>query len=106
MRGRQRSLAYLVNWKGVGCMVRSFGLAGMAAAFVCCGGQENLVRNPGFEETEPSGATVGWNERKPVYRFADGAGREGTRGLVFENGDPAFYSFPSQALDLRLLLRL
>lgn len=82
-------------------MVRSFGLAGMAAAFVCCGGQENLVRNPGFEETEPSGATVSWNERKPVYRFADGAGREGTRGLVFENSDPSFYSFPTQALDLQ-----
>ena len=58
---------------------RNVWLAVIAAAFVCHGGQENLVRNPGFEQTEPSGATVAWPERKPVYRFADGAGREGSR---------------------------
>ena len=80
---------------------RNVWLAVIAVAFVCHGGQENLVRNPGFEQTEPSGATVAWPERKPVYRFADGAGREGSRGLVFENSDPKFYSFPSQALDLQ-----
>ncbi|HRU70609.1 MAG TPA: hypothetical protein P5111_05975 [Kiritimatiellia bacterium] len=82
-------------------MTRGVWLAGIAAALICRGEERNLVRNPGFEETEPSGATVAWNERKPAYRFVDGAGREGSRGLVFENGDPDFYSFPAQALDLQ-----
>jgi len=62
--------------------------------------QENLVRNPGFDETDASGATVGWSDVKPVYRFADGVGRNGSRGLAFENSDPEFYSFPSQAIRL------
>jgi len=82
-------------------MTRCVWLAGIAAALICRGGEENLVRNPGFEEMEPSGSTAAWNERKPVYRFADGAGREKSRGLVFENSDPTFYSFPSQAIDLQ-----
>lgn len=63
-------------------------------------GQENAVRNAGFEETDAAGATVGWSERRPVYRFAGGAGRGGSRGLVFENSDPAFYAFPSQRLEV------
>ncbi len=79
---------------------------------ICCGAgvlavwcavadtEENRVRNPGFEETDANGATAAWNEHKPVYRFADGAGRNGSRGLVFENSDPKFYSFPSQKLAL------
>jgi len=62
--------------------------------------EENAVKNPGFEQTDAKGATVAWSERKPVYRFADGAGRNGSRGLVFENSDPKFYSFPSQKLEL------
>jgi hypothetical protein len=63
--------------------------------------QENAVCNPGFEETGPGGAVAGWSERKPAYRFADGAGRNGSRGLAFDNSDPKFYSFPSQKLDLQ-----
>lgn len=62
--------------------------------------QENAVRNPGFEEKGPNGAVAGWSERKPAYRFADGAGRNGSRGLAFDNSDPKFYSFPSQKLEL------
>ena len=60
----------------------------------------NLVRNPGFEQTDASGETAGWTERKPVYRFENGAGRDGSRGLVFVNDDPAFYSFPLQNLEV------
>lgn len=63
--------------------------------------QPNAVKNPGFDETDATGATVGWSDRKPVYRFADGVGRNGSRGLAFDNSDPKFYSFPSQTLDLQ-----
>lgn len=62
---------------------------------------ENLVKNPGFEEIDNSGATIAWSERKPVYRFLDGCGREGSRGLAFDNSDPNFYSFPTQALEFK-----
>ena len=70
-------------------------LASVAAA------QENAVRNPGFEEKSAGGQVAGWPERKPVYRFVDGAGRNGSCGLAFDNRDPKFYSFPSQKLDLQ-----
>ena len=61
----------------------------------------NKVLNHGFEQTDPQGGTVAWTERKPVYHFADKVGRNGSRGLVFENDDPDFYSFPSQKLDVQ-----
>lgn len=60
----------------------------------------NLVKNPGFEEIDNSGATVAWSERKPVYRLQDGCGRDGSRGLAFDNNDTNFYSFPFQVLDV------
>ena len=82
-------------------MTRCVWLAGIAAALICRGEEKNLARNPGFEETGPSGATAAWSEHNPVYRFADGVGREGSRGLVFENSDPAFYAVPSQSLELQ-----
>ena len=76
-------------------------LGAMALAASCAMAQENAVRNPGFEETDASGATAGWSDRKPAYRFADGVGRGGSRGLAFENSDPNFYSFPTQKLDVQ-----
>ena len=79
-------------WAG-GCAL------GLAA--LCAGAEENAVRNPGFEKTDSSGETQAWSDRKPVYRFADGVGREGSRGLAFENSDPDYYSFPSQRVELR-----
>lgn len=60
----------------------------------------NAVRNPGFEMTDAAGATAGWLARQPGYLFADGVGRNGSRGLVYENRDPDFYSFPTQKLDV------
>ncbi len=61
----------------------------------------NLVRNPGFEEVAPGGVPSAWNEVKPVYRVEDGAGRNGSRGMAYENRDPAFYRFPGQRLELQ-----
>ena len=65
-----------------------------------CVNAGNLVKNPGFEELDSAGKPLAWNEVKPVYRIKDGAGRNGSRGLAFENSDPAFYSFPSQKLSV------
>jgi hypothetical protein len=62
---------------------------------------ENAVLNPGFEETDAAGVTAGWPERKPVYRFQDGVGRAGSRGLAFENADPKYYSFPTQTVGVK-----
>ena len=63
--------------------------------------EENRVLNPGFEQTDAAGVTTAWSERRPVYRFEDGQGRMGSRGLVFDNADPKYYSFPSQKLELQ-----
>ncbi len=79
---------------GGGCVL-------LAMAAVCARAEENAVRNPGFEKVDPAGATRDWSERKPAYRFADGAGRDGSRALAFENVDPDFYSFPTQKLDVQ-----
>ena len=76
------------------------GLGVILAVIANAGPAENAVRNPGFEQLEASGATAAWSERKPVYRFADGAGRNGSRGLAFDNADPQYYSFPSQKLEV------
>ncbi len=84
MKGRFAGLVSLVMFYGV-----------VSAA------EENLVRNPGFESVSPEGKTAEWSGRKPVYSFADGAGREGSRGLAFDNSDPKFYSFPSQKVDAK-----
>ena len=86
--------------KANGCLI---GVWLGVAALVVSGTveQENAVRNPGFEETAASGATAGWSDRKPVYRFTNGVGRGGSRGLAFDNSDPNFYSFPTQKLDLQ-----
>jgi hypothetical protein len=63
--------------------------------------QKNLVKNSGFEELNAEGRPLAWNEVKPVYTIRDGAGRNNSRGLQFENSDPKFYSFPSQKIDLQ-----
>lgn len=62
-------------------------------------GEENIIKNPGFELTE-GGKTVGWDEHAPAYKYEDGAGRNGTRGLSFNNADPKFYSFPHQSVEV------
>ena len=61
---------------------------------------EEVVVNGGFDEVK-DGKTVGWNEVKPRFVYRDGEGRSGTRALCYENDNPAFYSFPGQAVDLK-----
>ena len=61
---------------------------------------ENLIRNPGFEEVDADGITVGWNEYRPMLAFEDGAGEDGSRGLVFRNSNPEFYKLVSQSIPI------
>ena len=87
-------------------MKNAFGAMGgalfiSAVALTGAVAQENAVRIPGCEEEAQAGAVDAWSERRPVYRFEDGVGRNGSRGLAFDNSDPKFYSFPSQKLDLQ-----
>ena len=76
--------------KLAGLIVRGW-LGALALTVSGAATHENAVQNPGFEETEASGATVGWPDRTPAYRFADGVGRggaaSGTTGRV-GHGEP------------------
>ena len=80
------------------------GRAGLLVLFVtiahAVGAGENLLRNPGFEAVDSDGATVGWNEIRPTLAFRDGAGEDGSRGLVFKNRNPDFYSLISQRIPI------
>ena len=62
--------------------------------------EENVVFNPGFETRSATGGVQHWSEHRPAYYFGEGVGRNHSRGLVFENSDPRFYSFPAQTLTL------
>ena len=66
----------------------------MLVALACAGG-ENLLENPGFE-----GGMTGWREANPVWRVENGAGYNGTKGLVYENDDPDRYIYPAQYIRL------
>ena len=66
------------------CISKALFLAvGTTAAFSACG---ELLKNGDFEQGKLPGAD-GWTMR-PHYRVEQGAGRNGTRGLVIENRDP------------------
>ncbi len=51
--------------------------------------------NLGFEN-----GNEGWLVPKPTWRVEDGAGRQGSKGLVWENANPDAYSFPAQRVVL------
>ena len=51
--------------------------------------------NPGFEA-----GTNGWQIPNALWRIEDGAGRKGSKCLVYENKDPKRYLFPRHSLAL------
>ena len=75
-----------------------FVLAGVVRAAMAAEGE--VVVNGGFDEVK-DGVTVGWRNIGRRYVFRDGAGRNGTRGLHYENDDPKFYSFPGQKIPFK-----
>ena len=59
------------------------------------GSNDAVAVNLGFERGDK-----GWLINKPTWRIEDGAGRQGSKGLVWENSNPESYSFPAQRVVL------
>ncbi len=57
---------------------------------------ENLLRNAGFEEVDNQGRMAEWDIPKSVYRWQDGVGENGSRGIVYENADTNVYKMVIQ----------
>ena len=73
----------------------------MLLTVFCVYGQNNIIKNPSFEEVDKNGHPLAWKEVKPVYQILDGAGRNESRGLAFDNSNPVFYTFPSQKINVK-----
>ena len=74
------------------------GLLGVAWAALPCLAAETLPTMPvntGFEE-----GTAGWRIPGALWRIEEGEGRNGSKCLVWENGDPKRYLFPRHQLAL------
>ena len=54
-----------------------------------------MTANPGFEA-----GTNGWQIPNALWRIEDGAGRKGSKCLVYENNDTKRYLFPRHPLAL------
>lgn len=72
----------------------------LAALLTCRAQETNLVTNSGFEAVDAQNQVVGWQARPPVYRFAEGVGRNGSRALYYDNQNPKYYHVPSQRIQL------
>ena len=76
----------------------------LVCVFVClavsasAAGEEDFVRNPGFEAVE-DGFPAHWNGDRQIYGSSTEA-RSGQRSLHFENEDPDVYRLCLQDLDL------
>ena len=71
---------------------------GVVGTVMAAGG--DIVVNGGFDDVK-DGTTIGWRDVGRRYVFRDGTGRNGTRGLCYENDDPKFYSFPGQKVPFK-----
>ena len=60
----------------------------------------NSVENGTFDASGADGEPVGWMKARSTFRYEKGAGRNYTRALAFEVGDPKQYDFPAQMLKL------
>lgn len=67
---------------------------GMAAA--ACGDSGNLLKNPGFED-----GFAEWRKPPRMWSVEDGAGYNGSKGLVWRCDDPGHYEYPAQYVRLK-----
>ena len=79
------------NGKGV---VR-VAIAVFAAHAAMAASEGNLLKNPDFEQ-----GFAGWRESGPLWRVEDGAGYDGTKGLVWACDDATKYRYPAQYVKL------
>lgn len=66
---------------------------GMASA--ACGGEGNLLKNPGFED-----GFAEWRKPSQMWSVEAGAGYDGSAGLVWRCDDPKHYEYPAQYVRL------
>lgn len=83
------------------CAWLAFGiLAACASPTSLADNAGNVVVNTGFEETDGAGNATGWLERQPVYQIMDGAGRNGSRALHFDNTQHDKHAYPTQRIKI------
>jgi hypothetical protein len=61
----------------------------------------NLVRNPGFEQTDAQGQPADWGGWNDVWQADDSVARSGSRSARFRNADPNRYLLLTQAVPAR-----
>ena len=79
------------NGKGMVRMV----IAAFAAHVAVAAPEGNLLKNGDFEQ-----GFAGWRESGSLWRVEDGAGYDGTKGLVWACDDAAKYKYPAQYVKL------
>ena len=70
-------------------------IAGFMAHAAMAASEGNLLKNPDFEQ-----GFTGWRESGPLWRVEDGAGYDGSRGLVWACDDATKYRYPAQYVKL------
>lgn len=91
---KNKTAAQRCAWLAVGL------LAACASPTALAENADNVIVNPGFEETNGVGNATGWLERQPVYQIVDGAGRNGSRALHFDTSRPGKDAYPTQRLKI------
>ena len=76
-------------------LIGGFCVAVVAVSFAVAADAGNLVSNPGFENGFDS-----WRKPRSMWRVEDGAGYEGTKGLVWESKAPGKREYPAQYIKL------
>jgi len=61
-------------------------------------GDENLVRNPGFETVAPDGTATDWTMPTDVFALDEEVVHSGRRSLRLRNADPGVYRLATQPL--------
>ena len=79
------------NGKGVVRMA----IAGFMAHAAVAASGGNLLKNPDFEQ-----GFAGWRESGSLWRVEDGAGYDGSKGLVWACDDATKYRYPAQYVKL------
>ena len=72
----------------------------MCLAPIACFAQENLLKNPGFEEADANGKALNWSQAAPVYSRDVTVKRSGNASMHYVNKDASVYRLCSQPITL------
>ncbi|MBP5640087.1 MAG: hypothetical protein J6X55_11450 [Victivallales bacterium] len=62
--------------------------------------QENLLKNPGFEELDANGKAIHWGQSAPVYSIDTTVKRSGNASMHFVNTDAKVYKLCAQSITM------